>query len=233
LNAHFHRPASPPLTRSAQRRRWLGEQPIASQERTTKATSAAGVASVSSSRKRRRVTGAQLAEVCRASEAAASQNSNNNEPAEVEGDEGDLTDVEADFEETTAMAMNDRAVQCRYLFAWNMDRTLALLSQARLHHRKDSTADIKTVFTKAELVREDGTVRSGHWCEICKYVLSYSPIHPCPLESDPWPGKGNMAEKTVRGLQVQRLCSALTFDGTWPIYPQVFQVVRALLTRSP
>jgi hypothetical protein len=153
--------ASPPLTRSAQRRRRLGGQPTASQERTTKATSVAGVASVSSSRKRRRVTGTQLAEVCRASEAAAaaaSQNSNNNEPAEVEGDEGDLTDVEADFEETTAMAMKDRAVQCRYLFAWDMDRTLALLSQARLRHRKDSTADIRTVFTKAERVHEDGTV---------------------------------------------------------------------------
>ena len=59
-------------------------------------------------------TGAQLAErrrISEASAAAASQDSND-KPAEVEvserdEDEGDPTDVEADLEETTAMAMRD------------------------------------------------------------------------------------------------------------------------------
>ena len=71
-------------------------------------------------------TEAQLAERCRVSEttaaAAASQDSND-KPAEVEvserdENEGGPTDVEADFEETTAMAMRDRVVQCQRLFAW-------------------------------------------------------------------------------------------------------------------
>jgi len=43
-----------------------------------------------------------------------------------------------------------------------------MLAQARTRHRKDLTADIKTLFTKAEREYENGTIRSGHWCEICK-----------------------------------------------------------------
>lgn len=37
----------------------------------------------------------------------------------------------------------------------------------------------------------------------------------CALVSDSWPGKGNMAEGTMRGFQVQRLYSALTFSGVY------------------
>ena len=79
-------------------------------------------------------TGAQLARRRRISEAAAaaaaaataaaSQDSNGKQ-AEVEvcerdEGEGDPTDVEADFEETTAMAMKDRVVQCQRLFDMGM-----------------------------------------------------------------------------------------------------------------
>ena len=60
---------------------------------------------------------AQLAERRRVSEtsAAASSQDSNDKPAEIktiERDEGDPTDVEADFDfkETTAMAMKDRVV---------------------------------------------------------------------------------------------------------------------------
>jgi hypothetical protein len=58
------------------------------------------------------VAEAQLAKRRLVSETAASQDSND-KLAEVEvneGDEGDPTDVEADFEATTAMVMKDRVV---------------------------------------------------------------------------------------------------------------------------
>ena len=64
-------------------------------------------------------TEAQLAERCRVSEttaAAASQDSN----GKPDEGEGDPTDVEADFEETTAMAMRDRVVQRQRLFDMGM-----------------------------------------------------------------------------------------------------------------
>ena len=229
--------ASPPLTRAAQRRRRLDEQPIASKERTTKATSVAGVASVSSSRKRKRLTGAQLAKMRRANEAAAaaSQNSNNNdEPAEVEGDEGDLTDVDADLEETTAMAMKDRVVQCRHLClhgTWiaRLPCCHRLASAIARILRLTSGRCLQRLSVDRRMTLSDGAT-GARSASMCFHI--HPPTHPCPLESDPWPGKGNMAEKTMRGLQAQRQCSALTFSGTWPIHPQVFQVVRALLTRS-
>lgn len=108
-------PASAPVIRTAKRRHRLGEQPIALQKWTTEATSAAEVASVrrqTSSRKM--IIEAQLAESRRVSETFASQDSNA-KPAEVEAGEGDENegnpmDIEADFEETTAMAMKDRVV---------------------------------------------------------------------------------------------------------------------------
>jgi hypothetical protein len=107
--------ASPLVTRSAKGRRGLGEQPIASQERIVKPTTITRAASFPGSRKRI-ATEVQLAEESQVSETtAASQDTNDNE---VEGDEGDLTDIEADFEETTAMAMRDRVVQSQRLFAW-------------------------------------------------------------------------------------------------------------------
>jgi hypothetical protein len=68
---------------------------------------------------------AQLTERRQISEtaAAAASQDTNDKPAEVEvgerdEDEGDPTNVEADVEETTAMAMKDRVVQCQRLFAW-------------------------------------------------------------------------------------------------------------------
>jgi hypothetical protein len=67
--------------------------------------------------KRRRAPEAQVAESRLVSETAARQDSNDKQ-AEVEGDEGDPTDVEADFEETTAMAMKDQMVQRQPLVAW-------------------------------------------------------------------------------------------------------------------
>ena len=142
LNAHFHRHLRWSFTLPGIA---VGpdEQPlIAHQEGSTEATSVAEVASVrgqAGSRKkmvaegvRRKtcsrkkvVTGAQLAERRRISEAAAAAASqdSNDKPAEIEvserdEDEGDPTDVEADFEETTAMAMRDRVVQRQRLFAW-------------------------------------------------------------------------------------------------------------------
>ena len=63
-------------------------------------------------------TEAQLAEGSRVSETAAASQDTNDKSTEVEEDEGDLTDIEADFEETTAMAMRDRVVQSQRLFAW-------------------------------------------------------------------------------------------------------------------
>ena len=109
--------ASPLILRTARRRRGPDEQPlIAPQEGSTEAMSVAEVASVcgQTGSRKKMVTGAQLAErrrISEASAAAASQDSNG-KPAEVEvserdEDEGDPTDVEADLEETTAMAMRD------------------------------------------------------------------------------------------------------------------------------
>ena len=63
-------------------------------------------------------TEAQLAEGSRVSETAAASQDTNDKSTEVEEDEGDLTDIEADFEETTAMAMKDRMVQRQHLAAW-------------------------------------------------------------------------------------------------------------------
>lgn len=123
--------ASPLVLRTARHRRRLDEQPlVAHQERSTEATSVAEVSSLcgQAGSRKRVVIEAQLAERRRVSEttaaaaaAAASQDSND-KPAEAEAseqdeDEGDPTDVEADFEETTAMAMRDRVVQCQRLFA--------------------------------------------------------------------------------------------------------------------
>ena len=121
-------------------------------------------------------TGAQLARRRRISEAAAaaaaaataaaSQDSNGKqaevEVSERDEDEGDPTDVEADFEETTAMAMRDRVVQCQRLFAWTWGLAPKTLTQARSRRRKDLTADIRTVFTKDERMLEDGTVKVEH-----------------------------------------------------------------------
>ena len=64
---------------------------------------------------------AQLAEGRRVSETAAASQDSNDKQAEVEAserdeDEGDRADAEADFEETTAMAMRDRVVQRQRLF---------------------------------------------------------------------------------------------------------------------
>jgi hypothetical protein len=53
----------------------------------------------------------RISETAAAAAAVAASQDSNNKP--VEGDEGDPTDVEADFEETTAMAMKDRVVQCQ------------------------------------------------------------------------------------------------------------------------
>ena len=78
---------------------------------------AGGVRKKTCSRKKV-VTGAQLAERRRISEAvAAASQDNNGKPDE---DEGDPADVEADFEETTAMAMRDRVVRCQHLFDMDM-----------------------------------------------------------------------------------------------------------------
>jgi hypothetical protein len=133
LNAHFHRHL-----------RWSftlpgiavgpDEQPlIAHQEGSTEATSVAEVTSVrrKTCSRKKMGTGAQLARRRRVSEAAAaaavaaaSQDSNGKqaeaEVSERDEDEGDPTDVEADFEETTAMAMRDRVVQCQCLFGMDM-----------------------------------------------------------------------------------------------------------------
>jgi hypothetical protein len=98
-----------------------------------------------------------------------------------------------------------------------MDMDESILPQARHRRRKDLTADIDTIFTKDKRMCKDGTVKSGHWCDICKYMVPYPPTHPCALVSDPWPGKGNMAEMKMRGLQVQRVHFALTFGGIFPI----------------
>ena len=108
---------SPPVTRSAKRRRGLGEQPIASQERIVKPATIARAASFPGSRKRM-ATEVQLAERSRVSETAAASQDTNDKSTEVEGDEEDPTDGEADFEETSAMAMKDRVVQSQRLFAW-------------------------------------------------------------------------------------------------------------------
>jgi hypothetical protein len=69
----------------------------------------------SSSKKKEMLAKAQLAERRRVSEsaaaAAAASQDNNDKLAEVEANEGDLTDVETDFEETAAVAMRkDRVV---------------------------------------------------------------------------------------------------------------------------
>ena len=122
--------ASPLVLHTARHRRRLDKQPlIAHQEGPTEATSVAEVASVrgQTGSRKKIVTGAQLAERRRVSEtavAAASQDSNGKQ-AEVEvcerdEGEGDPTDVEADFEETTAMAMKDRVVQRQRLFDMGM-----------------------------------------------------------------------------------------------------------------
>jgi hypothetical protein len=124
--------ASPPVTRTSKRRRRLGEQPpIAPQEWTTDATSVAGVASVrgQTSSRKEMVAEAQLAERRRVGGTAAASQDSNDKSAEVEvsergEDEGDPTDVEPDLEETTAMAMRDRVVQCQRLFAWTWGLTL-------------------------------------------------------------------------------------------------------------
>ena len=119
--------ASPPVLRTARRRRGPDEQPlIAPQEGSTEATSVAEVASVrgQTGPRKKMVTGAQLAERRRISEAAAAASQDSNgKPVEVEvcerdGDEGDPTDIEADLEETTAVVMKDRVVECQCLFAW-------------------------------------------------------------------------------------------------------------------
>lgn len=114
-----HPSASPPAIRTVKRRRGPGEQPIACQGCSTEATSGAEVAAVreptgSRRSKRKRVPEAQVAESRLVSETAARQDSNDKQ-TEVEGDP---TDVEADFEETTAMAMKDRMVQRQSLVAW-------------------------------------------------------------------------------------------------------------------
>ena len=116
-----HPSASPPAIRTA-KRRGPSEQPIACQGCSIEATSGAEVAGVREPTglrrsKRRRAPEAQVAESRLVSETAARQDSNDKQ-AEVEGDEGDPTDVEADFEETTAMAMKDRMVQRQHLAAW-------------------------------------------------------------------------------------------------------------------
>lgn len=112
--------ASPPVTRSAKRRRGLDEQPTASQEWATEATSVAGVASVRrpASSREKVVTEAELAKRRRISKTAAASQDSNDKPAEVEigerdEDGGDPADVEADVKETAAMAMKDRVVQCQ------------------------------------------------------------------------------------------------------------------------
>jgi hypothetical protein len=75
------------------------------------------------------VAEAQLAERRRVGGTAAASQDSNDKSAEVEvsergEDEGDPTDVEPDLEETTAMAMRDRVVQCQRLFAWTWGLTL-------------------------------------------------------------------------------------------------------------
>ena len=82
------------------------------------------------------------------------------------------------------MAMRDRVVQRQRLFTWTWGLTPKTLTQARSRRRKDLTADIKTIFTKTERTLEDGTVRVGHWCEICKYVLPH--IHTSSLHGVHW-----------------------------------------------
>jgi hypothetical protein len=62
------------------------------------------------------------------------------------------------------------------LVCMNMDRSV-VLSQACSRHHKDLTADIKTIFTRDERTDKDGTVKKGHWCEICcKYVTVISTL---------------------------------------------------------
>jgi len=107
-------PAFPPVTRSAKRRRRLGEQSIASQEEPTSIIRAASFPDP----RKRIATEVQLAERSRVSETAAASQDTNDKSTEVEGDEEDPTDVEADFKETTAMAMKDQVVQSQRLFAW-------------------------------------------------------------------------------------------------------------------
>ena len=82
------------------------------------------------------------------------------------------------------MAMRDRVVQCQRLFAWAWGLTPKALTQARSRRRKDLTADIRTIFTKTERTLADGTVRVGHWCEICRYVLPH--IHTSSLHGVRW-----------------------------------------------
>jgi hypothetical protein len=71
------------------------------------------------------VEGRRVSETAGAGAGAATSQDSNDKPAEVEvgerdKDEGDPTDVEANFEETTAIAMKDRVVRtCQHLF--NMD----------------------------------------------------------------------------------------------------------------
>jgi hypothetical protein len=82
------------------------------------------------------------------------------------------------------MAMRDRMVQCQRLFAWTWGLTPKTLAQARSRHRKDLTADVRTVFAKDGRTLEDGTVRVGHWCEICRCVLPH--IHTSSLHGVRW-----------------------------------------------
>jgi hypothetical protein len=193
-----HPSASPPAIRTAKRRRGPGEQPIARQECSTEATSGAEVAGVREPTglrrsQRRRVPEAQVAERRLVSETAARQDSNDKR-AEVEtneGDEGegDPTDVEADFEETTAMAMKDRMVQ-RHPLVGCMD-----MDAENAHRIATAIARILQQTSGRFFKRPSAWIRTAlsNWATGARSARGASvSTTPCTLVSDPWSGKGNM-----------------------------------------